>query len=119
MTNIILSQAFFCHDKHVFVMTKRVFCPDISMPVATKRCRNKTCCRDETSVVTSILLSPQKTCFVVTNTRLLRQTRICHDKTFVATKTVLVTAPANDKGVPVTTECTLHLPVGETQCPYK
>ena len=42
MMDIILSrQAYFCRDKHVFVMTKHVFCPDISMPVATKICRNK------------------------------------------------------------------------------
>ena len=40
------------------------------------------CCCDETFVRTSILLS--------------RQTRVCRDKTFVATKMILEAAPAND-----------------------
>ena len=46
-TNLILSWQQLCHDKHIFVATKDVFC-------------------------------------------------VCHDKTFVATKMILVAAPAND-----------------------
>ena len=42
-------------------------------------------------------LSRQKTCFVATDTCLPRETRVCRDKTFVATKMILVTAPANDR----------------------
>ena len=55
----------------------------------------------------NIILSPQKfghdkhtfvatkdVFYDITNTR---QTRVCHDKTFVATKMILVAAPANDR----------------------
>ena len=54
---------------------------------------------------TNMILSRQKFCyyillsrqiFVVTDTCLSRQTRVCRDKTFVATKMILVAAPAND-----------------------
>ena len=42
---------------------------------------------DKSFVATSILLSRHV---------LLRQTRVCHDKTFVAPKMILVAVPAND-----------------------
>ena len=45
--------------------------------------QQKYVCRDKTFVATSILLWGQKTCFVATST-------------FVATKMILVSAPAND-----------------------
>ena len=54
--------------------------------------------------MTSIFLSRQKMCFVVTNTCLSQQTCVCHDKTFVATKMILVAVPANDKIHPLTTK---------------
>ena len=59
----------FCHDKHNFVATKSF-------------------------LSASILLSRQRTCFVATNTS--RQTRVCRNKTFVATKMILAAAPVND-----------------------
>ena len=38
-TNIVLSQqAYFCHDKHMFVATKDVFCHDKSRLVVTNMC---------------------------------------------------------------------------------
>ena len=36
MTNIILSQQMFCHDKHTFVATKDIFCHDKYVFVMTK-----------------------------------------------------------------------------------
>ena len=44
----------------------------------------QTCfCHDKTFVATSIFLSQQKMCFVMTNVHLSWQTFVCHDKTFV------------------------------------
>ena len=59
----------FCRDKHVFVTTKHVFCRD-----------KKYACRDKTFVPTKLCLSRQ----------------IFDKHLFVATKTILVAAPAND-----------------------
>ena len=141
-TNTCLSwQTCVCHDKHVFVMTKYIFCCNKSL-FASKVCwtkllsrqifvatnvilswQNFCCdkltfvmtntwlswqstkhmfimtniCCDKISVVASILLSWQKTCFVVKNTSLTRQTYVCQDRTFIMTKLVLVAAAANDK----------------------
>ena len=76
-----------CRDKHNIKYTF----------VATKLCLSRQVlsrptyfCRDQhTFVVTNILLSRQKTCFVV----------------FVATNMILVAAPANDSGHQWTTPC--------------
>ena len=75
------SQTYFCQDKHK------------SKLVATKLCllqkywlRQKFCHDKNMFVMTSI----QKTCSVTTNTYL------CHNKTFVLTKMILVAAPASD-----------------------
>ena len=56
-----LSRQFFC-DKHMFVATKRVFCRDKSMLVATK------------------VLSRQFFEIIFVMTKVLRQTRVCRDK---------------------------------------
>ena len=98
-------QYYFCRDKgfvatniykHVFVATKYVFCRDKSMLGATKLLsRENYVCRRETRVAfvtTSILLLRQKTCFVATKLCLSRQIHVC----FIATKMILVAAPAND-----------------------
>ena len=81
----LLQQTYFCHGKtfvttnfgkvatNVFVVTKQIFCCDISMQ---KFYCDKQFCRDKTVVVPSILL--------------LRQTCVCRDKSFAATKMVLV-----------------------------
>ena len=92
MTNIccdthVMTKTFCYCDKH-FVITKLLsrqayFCHD-------KRC---VCCDKNMSVTTKILLSWQKTCFVM-------QTCACHDKTFVTTKMMHVAAPANDSNQP-------------------
>ena len=76
-------QIYFCRDKRNFVATKvlsrqayfccdkHVFCPDKSMLVATN------------------ILSGQRRA-------LSRETRVYSDRTFVATKMVLVAAPPTD-----------------------
>ena len=89
-----LSQQKYCRDKHLF-------CRDKGMLAATIFfCRDTTflvinICRDKTFLTTSILLSRQKTCFVMTNMfvttkqSLLRQ-NFCRDQIlFVATKICL------------------------------
>ena len=98
-----------------FVATKRVFCRDESMPDATELLsRQNYVCRDKSFVATNICRD--KHVFVATKAsmsqtkRLPRQTHFCCDKTlvatglhlsrqntgFVATKMILVAAPAND-----------------------
>ena len=105
----------FCHDKHVFVTTsllsqQKCACYDKIFVVTNIFLTNICCdehnfvkhvfvvthishdntllgqkyvCHDKRFVMASILLSRQKTCFVMTNT-------------FVATKMILVTAPATN-----------------------
>ena len=70
-----------CHHKWMFVVIKHLFCHNKSLLAATKifLSRQTRACCDETFVATSILLSPQQTCFVVTNTCLLQQNS-CRDK---------------------------------------
>ena len=104
-TNVFLLQKNFCHDKYLLrqthVMTK-TFCYCDKHFVITKLlsrqayfCHDKrcVCCDKNMSVTTKILLSWQKTCFVM-------QTCACHDKTFVTTKMMHVAAPANDSNQP-------------------
>ena len=86
---ILSRQAYFYRDKHVFVTTIHVFCRDKSMLVANRTfvatfVATEIFCHDKhnfvatkTFVTASIFLSRQKTCFV-------------------ATKMILVAAPAND-----------------------
>ena len=70
-TKLLSRQAYFCHDKHVFVATKHIFCHDKSMLLHT--------------FVATKVLSLQ--IFVATNIILTRQahlswqTRFCRDKT--------------------------------------
>ena len=74
-TNVLSRQTRACRLKHVFVSTKHVFCRDKSTLVATK------------------ISWQQKD--VAINVLWL-QTRVCRHKTFVATKMILVAAPATD-----------------------
>ena len=91
----------FCHDKHVFVATKHVFCRDKSMLIMTELllwqthvchakylscqmiCQDKNILSrqnyDKSFVAARILLLWQKTCFVTTNTCLSWQ-NFCRDK---------------------------------------
>ena len=94
----------FCFDKHVFIMTKHFFCHDKSrqnfchdkiMFAATK-----IFCHDKHNFVMTKL---QHT-FVVTKDMFCcnkhvfcHDKQVCHDKFFVATKMILVAAPANDR----------------------
>ena len=85
-TNLLLSrQRCVCHDKTQLLSRKTHVCHNKYL-LQQKFCRDKV----------STLLSWQKTCFVATNMCLLRQTHVCCDKTFVATKIILVAAPASD-----------------------
>ena len=89
-----------------FVATKRVFCRDESMPDATELLsRQNYVCRDKSFVATNICRD--KHVFVATKAsmsqtkRLPRQTHFClhlsrQNTGFVATKMILVAAPAND-----------------------
>ena len=81
----------------IFSVTKYVFCRDKCVLVGTKVlsrqirvCRENFFCRDKHNFVeASILLSRQKTCSVPTNMCLSRQRH-------VATKTIVVAAPARE-----------------------
>ena len=84
-TKLRLSHPNFCRDKHVFVHTdKHTF-------VASK----DVFCRDK-SILDKHKLVATMTCFVATNTCLSRQTNTC--LLCVATKIILVAAPANNRG---------------------
>ena len=77
-TNVLLWQKFCC-DHHTFVTTNNLFC-------------HNTCL----SWQANDLLCHDKSMFVMTNTCLSQQTRVCCNKTFVMTKMILVAAPTND-----------------------
>ena len=73
---------FFCRDKHLFVVTKK------------KRLLSR-----QKYVVTNkhVFVATKQAYFCRDKRRALsRQTRVCHDKTFVATEMILVAVPAND-----------------------
>ena len=82
------------------VATKDMFSRGRSMLVATKLVATHThthvfdkhFCRDKGFVAESILLLRQKKDVFCRD-----KTRVCVDKTFVATKIILVAAPANDR----------------------
>ena len=60
-------------------------------------CHKYNFCRDKSVVATNMCLSRQNPSFVATNIILSRQAYFCRDKhMFVATKMILVAAPAND-----------------------
>ena len=72
---LLSQQAYFCRDKRVFVAIKHVFCHNktcgnIHVFVTTNICRNKSSVATKifchSFVMSSILLSWQKTCFVAT-----------------------------------------------------
>ena len=75
----VVTKRVFCHDKHTFVATKDVFCHDKHVFVVTKAMfmfvATNICCDKNMFVSTNVLLQT-KTCFVVTNM-------------FVATKVLL------------------------------
>ena len=66
----------FCRSKHVFVATT-------NKQTSTSFVATKGVYRDKGFISTSILLSRQKTCFVVASTCLSRQKHACRHKTFV------------------------------------
>ena len=110
-----LLQQNFCCNKHVFVMTNTYLSQENISFVMTKTCfcnksfvmtklclLQQTCvCHDKTFVATNICHNKHN--FVATRCVLSQQMCVCHDKhvfcgdkTFVATKMMLVAAPAND-----------------------
>ena len=103
--HVFVTTTFLLQQKMCFVETKHVF-------VTTTFLLQQKMCFVETKhvFVTTTFLLQQKMCFVETNTCLsrqhfccnkrcvlLRQTRVCHDNIFVATKMILVAAPAHDR----------------------
>ena len=95
MTNLLLSQQRrVCHDKTQLLSWQTHVCHDKYL-LQQKFCCGKNIlqqkfCRSKHTFVV------QKMCFDTTNMCLLQQTRVCCDKTFVATKIILVAAPASD-----------------------
>ena len=77
-TKLLSRQAYFCGDEHVFVVTN----------ICHKHCRDK-----HNSVAGSLVLSPQETSFVATDTCLSRQFFYFF---IAATKMILMEALAND-----------------------
>ena len=77
---VLLWQAYFCHCKHVFVVTKYVFCCD-------KRVMTNIC-RDKSFLLTDTFLLRQKFCRGKHNKRVM--TNICRDKSFLLTDTFLL-----------------------------
>ena len=76
----------FCHDKHVFVVTKVCLL------------RHTCVCHDKTGLLSNTRLPRQK--LFRDKNILSRQTRVCRDKTFVVTKMILAAAPASDAPQP-------------------
>ena len=97
VTKRLLRQTHICRDKHTFVGTKDVLCCDKHVSGATKVSLSwQNFCRDKIMFVTRKVLLRQA--YFCCNKRcvLSRQTRVCCNKAFVATKMILVAAPAND-----------------------
>ena len=110
MTKCLSWQAYFCHYKHMFVMTKHVFCHNKSTLVKTKLLSWQThVCRNKCLLWQMFCHTKYSFC---RNKRhaLMWQTHVYCDKhVFVATKIVLVAAPANDTieatGIYMGTKC--------------
>ena len=93
VTKVLLWQAYFCRNKrhvllHMFVMT------EVNLSWQNYVCCNK-CLLRQKHVMTKVLSRQAYFCRDKRRV-LLWQTRVCRDKTFVATKIILVSAPAND-----------------------
>ena len=107
----VATKDVFCHNKQVFVATKvclsqQNFC---QLFVVTKVLSRQTYFfHNKTFIMTSILLSHQKMCFVMTNVFCCDKRVFCHDKsvcgnkTLVVTKMILVAVPSNDTPDPST-----------------
>ena len=82
---------------HTFVVTKHVFCHDKTF-VVTKLCLSRqNFCHDKNTLSRQTYFCRDKRHVLsLTNTCLSWQTCVCRDKTFVATKIILVAAPANN-----------------------
>jgi len=84
-TKVLTRQTRVCRDKHVFVMTKHVFCRDKSKFVATKLSSwQNYVCRDKNDtciifVMTKDVFRRDKHVFVTTK-KLSRQNYVCCDK---------------------------------------
>ena len=101
-----------CHKYHVFVATKKhVFCRDKSISFAGAATSTVFVATNTSFAATKVLLRQTRVCvcrnkrFVVTKVYLSRQAYFCRDKIrVVATKMILVAAPAKDKSIPAATK---------------
>ena len=97
MTKCLSWQAYLCHNKHMFVMTKHVFCHNKSMLVKTKLLSWQThvCCNK--CLLWQMFCHAKYSFCRNKRHALMWQTHVYCDKhVFVATKFLLVAAPAND-----------------------
>ena len=108
-TKVLSRQAYVCHDKRLVLSRETRVCCDKRMLVATKLLLSQnyvfgdkyfslqTFCRDRIYFFATIFsqqnLFDDKHTFVATKDVFC----VCHDKTFVATKMILVAAPTNDR----------------------
>ena len=83
-TKVRLSCQKFWHDKRVFVMTNI--------------CCNKSSVTTKNSLLQQMFCHSKHT-FVATKDVFCRDKHVCHSRTFVATKTLLVAAPVDDNPV--------------------
>ena len=98
--NMCLSwQTHVCHDKNMLVMTNMFVVTDMCL-LWQYVCRNEhnfVATSNEHNFVTTNIILLQQAYFCHEKRHVLSwQTRVCRDKTFVATKIILVAAPAND-----------------------
>ena len=104
MTKVCLSQQNLCHDKHVccdktsFVVTKNMLVAANMTNVLSRQTilsQQKFCHVKHTFVATKDVLCHNKHVFAA---------HVCHDKTSVMTKMILMAAPANDRHRPADTD---------------
>ena len=94
---LLSRQAYLCRDKITFVAKSLLLSQQIRVLLRQTHLLfpQKYACRDKSFIAASILLSRQKTGFVATKDEFRRDKHV-----FVATKMILVAAPANDKKGP-------------------
>ena len=86
--SFVLQQAYFCHDKRCVLLRQSHVCCDKSMHPSRQ---NYVCC--DKTILSQQFFFRDKHTFVTT------KNVFCHDKTFVATKMILLAAPTNDSPI--------------------
>ena len=98
--NFLLWQNYVCCDK-IFLLQQNLL-RQIFVPTNMCLLWQQTCvCCDKNMFVTTKRLSQQAYFCRDKRPVLLWQTRVCRNKSFVATKMILVAAPGNDKSIPI------------------